>query len=182
MKKYFTLILLALLPVVANAYDAEIDGIYYNFSGSEATVTHWNPYTGSVNIPSSVTYKGMTYSVTSIGDSAFSSCDRLTDVYCLAEELPETSYYAFNNSPIASATLHVPASALEDYRTTEPWSGFGTIVALTEDEADGIRDLRESKDFRDSWHSLDGRRLSAPQQGINIVRYSDGTTRKVLVK
>jgi hypothetical protein len=31
-------------------------------------------------------------------------------------------------------------------------------------------------------YSLDGRRLSAPQRGINVLRMSDGTTRKVLVK
>ena len=63
MKKYFTLIILALLPVLANAYDAEIDGIYYNFYGNEAGVTclYYNSnrnsevYLGIVNIPSSVT-------------------------------------------------------------------------------------------------------------------------------
>ena len=32
------------------------------------------------------------------------------------------------------------------------------------------------------WYSLDGKRLDVPQKGINIIRYSDGTTRKVLVK
>jgi hypothetical protein len=31
-------------------------------------------------------------------------------------------------------------------------------------------------------YDLNGRRLSAPQKGINIIRYSDGTTRKVLLK
>ena len=31
-------------------------------------------------------------------------------------------------------------------------------------------------------YSLDGRRLSAPQRGLNIVRMADGTTRKVIVK
>lgn len=31
-------------------------------------------------------------------------------------------------------------------------------------------------------YSLDGRKLSAPQKGINILRMSDGTTRKVIVK
>lgn len=52
---------------------------------------------------------------------------RLTDVYCFAENVPETSPYAFNKSPIETATLHVPASALEEYKTTEPWSGFGAF-------------------------------------------------------
>lgn len=124
-------------------------------------------------------------SVTSIGDGAFEGCSGLVDVYCLAEEVPETSSDAFNSSTIGSATLHVLASVLDAYKTTEPWSGFGKIVALTEEEVDGIKDLRDSKgfkDLKDYWHSLDGRRLPAPQRGLNIIRHADGTARKVLMK
>ena len=57
-----------------------------------------------------------------------------------AEEVPETDPEAFIDSPIENATLHVPAGSVEAYRTTAPWSSFGTIVALTEDEVDGIDD------------------------------------------
>ena len=42
MKRNLLLILVALLPVVASAYDAEIDGIYYNISGDEASVTYYS--------------------------------------------------------------------------------------------------------------------------------------------
>ena len=31
-------------------------------------------------------------------------------------------------------------------------------------------------------YTLDGRRIDAPVKGINIVRYSDGSVRKVMVK
>lgn len=84
MKKISTLILLALLPLVASAYDAEIDGICYNFSGNTATVTYrnhdGNNYSGEVVIPETVTYDGMTYRVTAIGDNAFVVCSDLTSV------------------------------------------------------------------------------------------------------
>ena len=81
MKKILSLILLALLPLVSNAYDAEINGIYYNFNGDEAEVTCGSlDYSGSVVIPSSVTYNGKTYRVTAIGGSAFSGCSNLTSV------------------------------------------------------------------------------------------------------
>ncbi|MBO7119695.1 MAG: leucine-rich repeat domain-containing protein [Bacteroidaceae bacterium] len=70
--------------------------------------------------------------VTSIGEGAFSQCSYLTDVYCYAENVPETASNTFSYSPISSATLHVPAASLEAYRTTAPWSGFGTIVAIHE--------------------------------------------------
>ncbi len=70
------------------AYDACIDGIYYNFSGSKASVTfkerqNYNPisdYSGAVVIPSSVNYNGRNYYVTSIGNSAFISCTGLSSI------------------------------------------------------------------------------------------------------
>jgi len=200
MKKHLLLLLAALLPVVASAYNAKIDGIYYNFSGDKAIVTSGSPkYSGAVVIPASVTYNSETYSVTSIGNSAFFYCDNLTsitipnsvtsiggwafyncrgltsiiignsvtsigdeafeyctsltsitipnsvtsigiyafaycsgltEVYCFAESVPQTNSEAFYSSPIASATLHVPASSVNAYKTTAPWSNFGQIVAI----------------------------------------------------
>ena len=85
MRKILLSTLLSLLmPMAANAFDAEINGIYYNFSGSEATVTYkntnYNSYSGQVVIPSSVTSNGKKYSVTTIGNYAFSDCSGLTSV------------------------------------------------------------------------------------------------------
>jgi hypothetical protein len=74
-------------------YDAEIEGIYYNFSGDEAIVTYkdyfdsedYGPYycggySGVIKIPRSVNYKGKKYKVTSIGEHAFEGCDDLISV------------------------------------------------------------------------------------------------------
>ena len=84
MKRKLLLLLMTLLPMLANAYDACIDGIYYNFSGDKATVTYrdyyYNSYSGAVVIPESVTYNGWEYYVTSIGSYAFYECTRLTSV------------------------------------------------------------------------------------------------------
>ncbi len=72
------------------AYDFEVDGIYYQKNGSEATVTcrdqKYNSYHGDVVIPSQVEYDGVTYRVTAVGDGAFSWCDGLTSVSMLSIE------------------------------------------------------------------------------------------------
>ena len=92
MKKTFLLfVLAALLPMGANAYlyyknyDAYVDGIYYKLSGDEAKVTYEEDYvipcySGSVVIPSTITYEGKTYRVTAIDQEAFWHCDDLTSV------------------------------------------------------------------------------------------------------
>ena len=100
----------------------------------------------SVTIPNSVTSIGdwafsvcsgltsvtIPNSVTSIGDWAFDCCDNLKNVYCYSEEVPSTNVWIFDGTYIENATLHVPASAIEAYKTTAPWSGFGTIKAIEE--------------------------------------------------
>lgn len=74
----------------------------------------------------------------------------------------------------------VPASALEQYKTTYLWRSFKNIVALTDEDA--IVEV-EVKNITDSgYYDLNGRKLNKPKKGINIIRYSDGTTRKVLIK
>ena len=69
--------------------------------------------------------------VNSIRENAFTKCTDLTDVYCMAENVPSTNTTAFDESYIEYATLHVPASAINAYKTTAPWSGFGEIVAIS---------------------------------------------------
>ena len=79
-------LLLMLLPTVADAalFDFEVDGIYYKISnGSNVSVArtyYGNDYSGNVTIPSSVTYNGTTYTVMSIGSSAFYYCTGLTSI------------------------------------------------------------------------------------------------------
>lgn len=76
--------LLLLCCTVAGAADFEVDGIYYNILSSEdktvEVTSGSNKYSGAVTIPASVTYNSITYSVTSIGESAFEGCWNLTSI------------------------------------------------------------------------------------------------------
>ena len=101
----------------------------------------------SITIPNSVTsIGGYTFSgcsgltsviigsgVKKISSQAFANCAELTDVYCYAENVPNTTSDAFNGSYIEYATLHVPAESMELYKAKEPWSQFGTIKTLDGD-------------------------------------------------
>ena len=66
------------------AYSFQSGGICYNITSSTAPctveVTSGGSYSGSVSIPSTVAYNGITYSVTSIGHAAFYGCSGLTSV------------------------------------------------------------------------------------------------------
>jgi len=86
---YDKIILLCLCLFVgqsAFAVAVEIDGIYYNLvskiKSAEVTRKPSGEYSGSINIPETVTYNGdgQTYTVTSIGSSAFSNCFGLTSI------------------------------------------------------------------------------------------------------
>ncbi len=149
----------------------------------------------SVTIPNSVTSIGQSAfyncsgltsvsipnSVTSIGNNAFYECSALTDVYCFATDVPKAQYSTFYLTSIKLATLHVPASSLEAYRTTNPWSEFGTIVALTDEEV-GVKTIDNAQLIINNVYDLQGRHQTRKQKGINIIRMNDGTTKKVLVK
>ena len=81
-------------------------------------------------------------SVKDIQTGAFANCPLLEDVYCKAETPPtchteKNNLYGkvidtFYNSYAEYINLHVPEASVETYKATEPWSGFGSIVALPE--------------------------------------------------
>ena len=83
MKRTIFLMLAVLLSALsASAYAFKVDGIAYNKNGDGKSVyvAYGGDYTGPVTIPERVTYDGATYSVTTIGDYAFSDCTGLTSV------------------------------------------------------------------------------------------------------
>ena len=116
MKKLLTLVLLALLPVVASAYDAEVDGIYYDLTGNVATVTSGDTkYSGNVEIPATFTYGGKTYIVVAIGQRAFYSCDDLTSVSIPGSvtSIGKHAFYFCGN--LASITIPKSVTSIGDY-------------------------------------------------------------------
>ena len=108
MKRIYFLFLLALLPLAAYADAVEIDGIYYNLNAENNTAevtSNPNKYSGSVVIPSKVTYQNNTYDVTRIAMSAFSGCSDLTSI-TIPDGVTTIGFSAFSScSGLTSITI-----------------------------------------------------------------------------
>ena len=125
------MMLIATLPSLAE--DFEVDGIYYNITDETAKTvavtykgsdydSYSNEYTGSITIPSSVTYSGITYSVTEIGSGAFDGCTGLTEVTIpnSVTEIGDGAFYNtswYNNQ--ADGVVYIN-NVLYEYKGTMP--------------------------------------------------------------
>lgn len=119
------------------------------------------------------------YSVISIGRGAFSDCCGLTSIYVYAEKVPKMEIGVFNYCDAKKCTVYVPKGTYENYRHSE----FGYFENIVEFDATGIDKTTTSTDVEEvSRYSLNGQRLAVPVKGLNIVKYSDGTVRKIVVK
>ena len=147
----------------------------------------------SLTIPSGVTWIGwyafrgcsgltsltLPSSVTEIGKSAFQDCSGLTSIYAYLEKIPKLGSYVFTGCDAKNCTVYVPKGTYDDYFVSE----FGYFEKIVEFDATGIDKVATSANAKEvSRYSVNGKRLSAPAKGLNIVKYSDGSVKKVVVQ
>ena len=153
----------------------------------------------SVSIPNSVTsidYGAFSYcsgltsvsipnSVTSIGGSAFYKCSGLKDIYCYADVVPKWSEDSKTINGMKDIILHVPYESLSHYATSEPWRNFKNFIPLTQEDIARYEstDISSVSVEGESYHiyTTDGRTVDVLQEGVNIIRYSNGQAKKVYV-
>ena len=125
----------------------------------------------SLNIPSSIT---------KIGSYAFIYCSGLTSIYVYPDIVPKMGSDVFYDVDKKNCTLYVPQGTKQDYFLADVWGDFENIVEF---DATGIDKTTTSTDAKEvSRYSVNGQRLSAPSKGLNIVKYSDGSVKKVAVE
>ena len=152
----------------------------------------------SVSIPNSVTNiggsafrdcNGLTSvtignSVASIGDFAFDGADILTVISLIENPFSisgKTSdyYRTFSKNTYNNATLYVPVGSITKYKSTVGWRDF---VFIEEGIPSDISSLQKEKINESKRYTLDGKPLAQPQNGLNIIKMTDGTTKKIVVK
>ena len=143
--------------------------------------------------------------ITSIGSSAFQDCSSLKNL-TISKEVTSIKDIALNNSynwlelesvyvawenpieagsffnriKISNCTLYVPQGTKEAYANADVWKDFGNII---EYDATGIDKVTNRSDVKEiSRYSLNGQRVTSPTKGVNIVVYSDGSIKKVVVQ
>ena len=141
---------------------------------SSVTMIGWSAFEGcsgltSLTIPSSVT---------SIGNYAFEGCSGLTSIYVYPEKTPKLGTDIFSGCDAKKCKVYVPTGTYDDYWLSE----FGYFENIEEFDATDIDNVTTASDAKEvSRYSVNGQRLSAPAKGLNIVKYSDGSVKKVVV-
>ena len=118
-------------------------------------------------------------SVTSLGDYAFKNCSSLQSIY-VSWSIPISvgkTFYAVDKS---KCTLYVPLGTEQDYLLADVWGNFWNIIEYNPTGIDKVTTSTDAKEL--SRYFVNGQRLSAPAKGLNIVKYSDGSVKKVVVQ
>ena len=91
---------------------------------------------------------------------------------------PSTGKYIFDYTPLETVYV-VDEDAKTAYQAQAPWSEYEIVVMPT-----GIEEVETDKTAPTivGYYDLNGKLINGKQRGAVIVRYSDGTARKELLK
>ena len=109
--RVFAVVTAMMCALGAGAYDFVSNNVYYDITGTNTVAVarqsqYGGGYSGALTIPSTVTYSGKTYTVTSVGRDAFRSCNYLTSVQLPTTiELIDTMAFYYTN---AIKTITIP--------------------------------------------------------------------------
>jgi hypothetical protein len=104
----------------------------------------------------------------------------LVDIYTDSEEPKYNIGNEIDNSVKTICTLHVPIGCKAKYKANSGWNTFKDIVEYDTNIVNGINGVEENGTKLVAYFTISGKKLDKPQRGLNIVRMSDGTVRKVM--
>ncbi len=136
----YSSLILCCMPLTVSAYSFIVDDIAYNINadGNTVSVTFHGCkemfYSGSIIVPKTVSNNGRTYSVTSIGISAFYNCSDLASV-TIPDSVTSIGDRAFLEcSGLASVTIDNSVTSIGNYAFSKcsgpPHTGTGAATLL----------------------------------------------------
>lgn len=119
-----------------------------------------------------------------IGLFAFGRCDSLRVVYSSAVTPPLTGEYPniFSDETYEKAILYVPEGSETAYGTASGWNLFHTIKTFKPTDVESVIDSIEADIVPLYYYDLSGNKTDIPQRGFNIIKYSNGQTKKVFIE
>ena len=103
--------------------------------------------------------------------------------FTIQSAVPAGTYYAFLASKANEDSEYRPVRCIGGaVRYTVQRAADGTMTFSDQETISGIEPVAKVSTAEQSRYNLRGQRVDGRQKGINIVRMSDGTTRKVLVR
>lgn len=113
-----------------------------------------------------------------ICDAAFYGCNSLKSIYAFNPRGIGIKGKPFEEYTQSQCTLYVPEGSMYNYKCWEEWNAFNHIVEFSPTGINGVHSSAERREVER--YDTSGRRLASPTKGLNIVRFNDGTTRKVM--
>ncbi len=143
---------------------------------NSATSIGWEAFRGCTGLTSAT----IGNSVTSIDYYAFAECSAIVKLTSLSTIPPKYYSDVFVGIDKSNCTLYVPINSVSAYKTTYPWNTFFNIEGFdsTDISMPGSKDSNKTVKRYDT----NGRLTDKPTKGLNILKMSDGTMKKVMVK
>ena len=105
-------------------------------------------------------------------------CNQLENIVSYAMTPPTVS--RFSNSQYQNVVVKVPTEALEAYQKDSVWGNFWNLQGFVISEVDDV-EMDATKKTVVGRYNLNGRSVNEDYKGITIVRFSDGSTKKVVL-
>lgn len=116
---------------------------------------------------------------TNVTAGAFKSCSAIQTIN--VENPTPPSGAEFSSSVYANAQLYVPANTSNLYSIAEGWKDFWNLQEVGTSGVDHIIDKGQAaKEVKR--YNVAGREINSLQKGLNIIKMSDGTTKKVIMR
>lgn len=120
--------------------------------------------------------------VNSIGQEAFSGCEGMTTLVSRNTEPPVCESQALNGINKWNCKLYIPTGTTSAYQNADQWKEFFFVEEGDPTPVERIEANTEKEAEIDGIYDLNGTKKQSMQRGLNIIRMSDGTTKKVMVK